>query len=154
MNFDNPVEKRILLIDDDDCIHLRFRNILPEAAKKYHPNFNLLIDSAVTPETALQKISQTSYDLCIMDYLLVSKIDPTETIHESIKACQAIVSSLIFFSPGSIVVVHTHYFESDQEAQDTCKFLGVSGCLNKSIESDAIWPQVKKLLSLPVIERA
>jgi CheY-like chemotaxis protein len=143
-----PVTKKILLIDDDKAVHLTFKNALPRLAQKDYPELILSIDHAMTAETALLKINENPpYDLCIIDYLLVRRYDSRKEIIDSEKACQKIINVLKSCSLDTTIVLHTHYFETDEQIQEVCDRLGMSGYLGKYF-IDKLWIDIRKLLFL------
>jgi DNA-binding NarL/FixJ family response regulator len=142
-----PVRRQILLIDDDPIVHLTFKHAILQA-KKDCPELILSIDHAMFAETAVKKIIEISpYNLCIVDYLLVRRHNSSEEIIDSEEACKKVVNALKAHSSETIVVLHTDYFETEEQIQKACKRLGISGHLSK-VPLAQIWIKLSSLLFL------
>ena len=145
-------QKRIIIVNDKFS-HAEILGItLQRALQKINSNIEFKIDFAITAETAESKIQKTSYDLCILDFILVKPPEPLDTIPKSVEACQKVIKAVRNSSGDSCpIVLLTNYFDTQKEAEDMCRTLSVDGYIQYmelSLDTYKQADEIAKLLGI------
>ena len=147
-------KKRIIIVNDE-YLHAEITgNVLQSEIQAINSQIELNIDFATTAETAESKIQENSYDLCILDFILVRPPSPMDTIPKSIKACQKVIKAVKNSSSDSCpIVLSTTYFDTQKQAKDICQTLSIDGhihYIDPSLASREEAYEIAKLLEIPL----